>query len=100
MIPPLTYQVVKPTESQQDEGQWLMTNRISHLEREVQSIKELSDNGWMPIAKAASRLGKSPNAIRQRVKSKTKPMPEGKVWKQAGKGCEIFIHLKNFIEWL
>ena len=45
---------------------------------------------------AAKTLDKSVSAVRQRIKRKDKPMPQGKVWKQEAKGCEIFINLKNY----
>ena len=70
--------------------------RIDFLENEVRRLKNLEENCWMPISQAASSLGKSVDAVRQRLKHKKKPMPEGVVWKQDGPGCSISVHLGNY----
>lgn len=72
---------------------WL-TNKIAQLEIE---LAKLTHDGWMTLAEAAERLpNKSVSALRQRIKHPTKPMPEGKVWRQEAKGYEIQIHLANY----
>ncbi|MCL1058662.1 hypothetical protein L2729_11760 [Shewanella gelidimarina] len=82
------------------ETQSWLKDRILVLESKLAALESKYDDGWMPLEAASKKLGKSVAAIRQRIKSKTKPMPEGNVWKQEAKGYEIFVHLKNFRAWL
>lgn len=71
-----------------EEVDWL-TEKVSHFEG-------VTTDGWVTVAVAAKELGKSQSAVRQRIKHPTKPMPEGVVWKQDGKHCEIWVNVKNF----
>lgn len=87
-------------ESYQEQIEWL-TAQVFQLTEELHSIKANSEDRWMTLIEASCRLpGKSPNAIRLRVTSKTKPMPQGIVWKQKSKGHEYFVNLKFYREYL
>lgn len=86
-------------ESYQEQIEWL-TAKIFQLQEELHSTRAKSEDRWMTIMEVSSELRKSADAIRQRVKSKTKPMPEGIVWKQEAKGHEILVNLKSFREYL
>jgi len=78
---------------------WLST-RIELLETEISNLKMGSSDTWVPLPVAANILDKSVSAVRQRIKRKDKPMPQGKVWKQEAKGYEIFINLKNYRKYM
>ena len=78
---------------------WLL-EQISILQDEVTNLKRGDENCWVQLAVAADILGKSSSAVRQRLRHPRKPMPEGKVWKQEAKGCEIFINLKNYRKYM
>ena len=73
---------------------WIL-NKIAFLETELAKLKK-PQNQWLTLEEAAAELGKSVSAVRQRVKSSKKPMPEGKVWKQADKGHAIAVNVANF----
>lgn len=73
---------------------WIL-NKIAFLETELAKLKK-PQNQWLTLEEAAAELGKSVSAVRQRVKSSKKPMPEGKVWKQADKGHAISVNVANF----
>ena len=73
---------------------WIL-NKIAFLETELAKLKK-PQNQWLTLEEAAAELGKSVSAVRQRVKSTKKPMPEGKVWKQADKGHAISVNVANF----
>lgn len=73
---------------------WIL-NKIAFLETELAKLKK-PQSQWLTLEEAAAELGKSVSAVRQRVKSKKKPMPKGKVWKQAKKGHAISINVTNF----
>ncbi|WP_299809990.1 hypothetical protein [uncultured Shewanella sp.] len=97
-MPPATYH--KPMESCQEQIEWL-TAKIFQLTEELRSIKAKSEDRWMTTMEASFHMKpKTACAIRQRVKSKTKPMPEGIVWKQEAKGHEILVNVKAFREYL
>lgn len=70
--------------------------RIAIMEKELSKVREANSENWMSLKLAASQLNKTPDAIRQRLKHREKPMPEGVVWKQEAKGYEIYVHLGNF----
>lgn len=74
---------------------WLL-EQITRLQDEVTNLKRNEENCWVTLTAAANTLGKSVSAVRQRLRHPIKPMPQGKVWKQEAKGCEIFINLKNY----
>lgn len=74
--------------------QWL-TEKLALLEEEL--TKQTSKRtGWVTLGEAADELAKTPSAIRQRLHHKERPMPEGKAWRQAAKGCAISIHMPTF----
>ncbi|MGS0676952.1 hypothetical protein [Shewanella sp. 125m-1] len=75
--------------------------RVSLLEKKYESIEANSEDRWMTLIEASCRIpGKTPDAIRQRMTSKTKPMPQGIVWKQEAKGHEYLVNLKSYREYM
>ncbi|TKB43542.1 hypothetical protein [Thalassotalea mangrovi] len=74
--------------------------RLVAMENELAALKQVQSEGWMSLEQAAALLGKSVAAVRQRLKHEKKPMPEGKVWKQQGKGCAIYVHLSNYKKYM
>lgn len=78
--------------------EWIL-NKIAFLESELAKLKK-PQNQWLTLEEAAAELGKSVSALRQRVKNKDKPMPEGKVWKQAGIGHAISVNVANFRKYM
>ena len=78
--------------------EWIL-NKIAFLESELAKLKK-PQNQWLTLEEAAAELGKSVSAVRQRVKNKDKPMPEGKVWKQAGIGHAISVNVANFRKYM
>jgi len=78
--------------------EWIL-NKIAFLETELAKLKK-PQSQWLTLEEAAAELGKSVSAVRQRVKSTKKPMPEGKVWKQAGRGHAISVNVANFRKYM
>ncbi|APD94639.1 hypothetical protein BM523_11795 [Alteromonas mediterranea] len=78
--------------------EWIL-NKITFLESELAKLKK-PQNQWLTLEEAAAELGKTVSAVRQRVKNKDKPMPEGKVWKQAGIGHAISVNVANFRKYM
>ena len=76
------------------------TELIYSTEVFYHSRKIKDDNEIKIVAHTANILDKSVSAVRQRIKRKDKPMPQGKVWKQEAKGYEIFINLKNYRKYM
>ncbi len=70
--------------------------RIALLEEEVKILRGIAKEGWVSLERAANEIGKSPSAIRQRVKNPKKKMAKGKVWKQECRGADIYINLKEY----
>tara|TARA_R110000744_G_scaffold171198_2_gene289668 strand:+ start:2823 stop:3140 length:318 start_codon:yes stop_codon:yes gene_type:complete len=70
---------------------------VTELQNRMAEVENNSSNspykGWMLLKKAAEHMGYSASALRQIVKHPTKPMPEGKVWKQDGPNTTMLIHL-------
>ena len=78
--------------------EWIL-NKIAFLETELAKLKK-PQSQWLTLEEAAAELGKSVSAVRQRVKNKDKPMPEGKVWNQAGIGHAISVNVANFRKYM
>lgn len=78
--------------------EWIL-NKIAFLENELAKLKK-PQNQWLTLEEAAAELNKSVSAVRQRVKSTKKPMPKGKVWKQAKKGDAISVNVTNFRKYM
>ena len=74
--------------------EWIL-NKIAFLETELAKLKK-PQSQWLTLEEAAAELGKSVSAVRQRVKSTKKPMPEGIVWKQADRGHAISVNVAKF----
>ena len=74
--------------------EWL-SEKIAQLEDEIRKVKS-GKSGWVTLDEAAAELKKTSSAVRQRLHHKTRPMPEGKALRQAGKGCAISIHLPTY----
>lgn len=73
-----------------------LVTRVEIIEKDYCQSIASRDEKWMSLKEAANILNKTPDAIRQRLKHPKKPMPEGVVWKQESKGCEIYLHLGNY----
>lgn len=75
--------------------EWLV-NKIIQLEHELEKIRN-AKSGWVTLQEAANELDTTPSAIRQRLRHKDRPMPEGKAWKQTGgKRCKYKIHMPTY----
>jgi hypothetical protein len=73
-----------------------LMEKMAIMEKELEKLRIANSEGWMSLQAASAPLKKTPDAIRQRLKHPTKPMPEVVVWKQEAKGYEIYVHLGNF----
>ncbi|WP_371185652.1 hypothetical protein [Thalassotalea maritima] len=74
-----------------------LIERVTSLEAQLNNAVH---DHWMVIDDAAKLLGQSVSAVRQRLRHPTKPMPQGKVWKQDGKGCRIYVNPKAFRKYM
>ena len=75
-------------------------SRLTRLESTALSQSAKTEDGWITLEKAASVIGKSVTALRQRIKHPTKPLPKGRVWKQEVKGGTIYVNLKQLRNYL
>ena len=70
--------------------------RIALLEDEVKILRVIAKESWVSLERAANDIGKSPSAIRQKVKNPKNNMAKVKVLKQKSKGESIYINLKEY----
>ncbi|RXF06243.1 hypothetical protein D9981_01555 [Pseudoalteromonas phenolica O-BC30] len=84
------------------EAAFLAKQQIKILDRRIQYLESQHDlqnhDGWMTLEQASQQLGKTVAAIRQKIKHKKQPMPEGIVWKQHSKFAPIYVNLRAFRE--
>ncbi|MGK0235252.1 MAG: hypothetical protein ACI9EK_001785 [Psychroserpens sp.] len=78
----------------------MLQKKVVQLENAIEELSNKSNEGWMTIAKAATEVGFTTSALRQKVKNKEIPLPEGKVWKQEYPKAAIFINLKELREYI
>lgn len=80
----------------------LVSEQVNFLIKRVEYLEQQQKNknydGWMTLEQASQQLGKTVAAIRQKIKHKKQPMPEGIVWKQHSKFAPIYVNLRAYRE--